>query len=779
MSHYVERDGIIWTAHLAWNDRIGGPGLEVRRLRRRFTPASIPEQAIINVSAESRYVLYLNGARVGRGPLKGTLDAYYYESYDVAPLLVRGENVLAVEVRWFGADRPESEVHTYRAGLVVQGPPELDVDTPSGWTVIEDDSVRPDRTSWFANSQTFLTHMEEIDASRYPRGWHLPDYDDSAWRQATDAGPIGNMSRWGVVDTPLLNPRPIRHLSEEPRRFAELLADGTRVSPPWHVPAGESGELILSAGELTTGYPELEIEGGAGRRVQVVYGECVVYPEGAVDRAPGEDRVIPAPDGPWVKGIRDDLEHGEVAGYRDTLHLDGAPFIWEPFHWRTFWFIRISIGPGSTDFTLKRAGYRYTTYPVDRLAEFSCDRPEYSPIMDMCWRTLRLCSHETFEDCPYYEQLHYLGDARLEALTHLYLTGETDYVKRSIVLYRNSARWDGLVESRVPSYNAQIIPYFALIWVLMVEDFWDFAGSAEQDLIRSCLHAVDGTLVYFRNRLRPDGFVGPVDPWNMVDRADEWPRGEPTALVAGASTYLTCLFILAARSAARLHREAGSADDAIRWDRLVAGLTPKVREGAWSEPEGLFLEGPARTGDRLSQHSQVLAILAGVATEAQIARIRTRLVDDPALISMKLMQSYYLARALEQIGAYGAFHTSVLAPWHAMRELHLSTCAEYLPGRSDCHAWSSWPALDFIRSILGIRPDAPGFAAITVAPQTEGLDHASGGMQSPAGRIDVSWERAGTRVTARVTAPDGVSTTIVLPGGTRSFPDGGTVELTA
>ncbi|WP_372490084.1 hypothetical protein [Chitinophaga sedimenti] len=31
----------------------------------------------------------------------------------------------------------------------------------------------------------------------------------------------------------------------------------------------------------------------------------------------------------------------------------------------------------------------------------------------MGWRTSRLCAYETYMDCPYYEQLQYIGDTRI------------------------------------------------------------------------------------------------------------------------------------------------------------------------------------------------------------------------------------------------------------------------------------------------------------------------------------------------------------------------------
>jgi len=280
------------------------------------------------------------------------------------------------------------------------------------------------------------------------------------------------------------------------------------------------------------------------------------------------------------------------------------------------------------------------------------------------------------EDCPYYEQLHYLADARIEALTHLYLTGDTAYVRRSIELFRNSLRPDGLVESRPPSDDPQIIPYFALIWVLMLEDLWDYAGEREREFLQTRLYAMDGTLVYFRDRLREDGFVGHVDHWNMVDNGPGWNRGEPPAVLAGESTYLSSLFVLAARTGARLHREVGSPDDAWRWDRVAERVGDAVREAAWDDERGIFLEGPGRHDDPPSQHAQLMPLLAGITTERQAARVAERLATDDTLIATKLMQSFYLARALERSGRYDRVHEVVWEPWRRMIDLRLSTCVD-------------------------------------------------------------------------------------------------------
>ncbi len=136
-----------------------------------------------------------------------------------------------------------------------------------------------------------------------------------------------------------------------------------------------------------------------------------------------------------------------------------------------------------------------------------------------------------------------------------------------------------------------------------------------------------------------------------------------------------------------------------------------------------------------------MAILSGAATADQTHRILERLTTDTSLHRTRLMQSFYLARALEAAGAYERVPTHVYEPWRAMLGSHLTTWCEYWPGRSDCHAWSSWPAYDFVTRVLGIRPAAPGFGEVLVRPQTAGADWAKGCAPTPAGPVHVEWRR--------------------------------------
>lgn len=756
-------------ARFCWSEAPPGPRLTVHLFRREFDLAEKPASRRIVVSADSRYVLWLNGERIGRGPLKGTLQHYHAETYELAPLLRVGRNVLAAEVRWFGEDAPTSEVHSHQAGLFVQDLAGTELDTPGEWRVWRDTSIAPNDDDPFVAARGFLGPMDHVTPALRPHDWKEIAFDDSSWSRAIAVGPPPASPGWGVVPLRQLAPREIPALREDPREFSRVIRDRQPSALPWSLGAGEGGEIWLDAGALTTSYPVLQFEDGTGRDVRITYAEGL----GRWHDADGS-RV-------WRKSERrDDIATSEPHGYHDRLQLPGGSYTFEPFHWRTFWFVKIVIAPGAEPVSLTAATHRFTTYPQDFTAQFTCTHPNIGVFWENSLRTLQLCAHETYEDCPYYEQLNYVGDTRLQALCSYHLANETRLARRSLRLFLDSLGPDGLTASREPSRNRQVIPAFSLHWILMLGDYWEWNGAADADFVRSCLPGVDAVLAYFRSRIGANGFVGAIDGWAWTDWVFEWPRGVAPAVGAGTgSTFMTALYAHALEVAIRLHREAGIAGDAERWENLRQQLLVTLHDHAWFESAGLFIEGPGRESDPFTQHSQVMAILAGAADARQQQRIRTRLLDDCALTRMSLFGRYYLARALEKAGDYDRLFSDVLAPWDQMVRDGLSTWVERIERpRSDCHAWSSWMVIDFFRSILGARPVAPGWQGVEIRPQFFVTTAARGEFPTPVGSILVEWSRDDAqRVSFHARVPAGVPTRLVLPdGATVSFPAGGTIR---
>lgn len=759
-------------ARFCWWRNQPGTAPEVALFRRTFEVSAVPASLRIAVTADSRYILWVNGVRIGRGPLKGTLNDYQVETYELAPYLRAGANVLAAEVRWAGDDQAAlGEVHSPWPGWWVQGLERDDLDTPGRWRVWADDSVRPNLEDSFTAARQYLGALDRVEPARRPSGWRQSGFDDATWMAAVAAGPGAGTEGWGLVPLRRLAARELPALREDPPvPFAHLWHERRPATLPWSLPAGAGGELWLDAGAMTTSYPMLSFLGGQGREVRIIYAE-----------APGHWREVNGRRR-WEKASRrDDLEQGELHGYHDVVVLPGDRHDFEPFHWRTFRYLRIEVAPGPEPLTLASAAHRFTAFPHAFDARFQCAQPGTDALWDISLRTLQLCAHETYEDCPYFEQLNYAADTRLQALCTQYLANDTRLARRCLALFRDSLGPEGLVAGRAPSRRRQLIPGFALHWVLMLRDHWEWCGPSEAGFVRSCLIAVDAVLGHFRARLTPAGFVGRVDDWAWVDIVPGWPRGVPPAVNAGTgSSYFTALLVCALDAAAVLHRAAGEPDDARRWSDLAERLREAIRTTAWSEEAGLYLEGPGRADDPPSQHTQVMAILAGAGDARQLGLAAERLATDDTLLPMSLSHRFHLARALEATGRYEVFFPRVLAPWPEMVATGLTTWLESAHvARSDCHAWSAWMVHDFFAAILGARPAAPGWTHIRLCPQTTATAWARGELRVPTGRLAIQWTRdASGRIEFQADAPDGVPVTVVLPGLTREFPTGGRITLT-
>lgn len=66
--------------------------------RRTFHVANSLRSAKIRVSADSRYVLWLNGTRIGQGPVRSWTQPWYYDEYECASELEVGDNLLLITV---------------------------------------------------------------------------------------------------------------------------------------------------------------------------------------------------------------------------------------------------------------------------------------------------------------------------------------------------------------------------------------------------------------------------------------------------------------------------------------------------------------------------------------------------------------------------------------------------------------------------------------------------------------------------------------------------------
>ena len=136
---------------------------------------------------------------------------------------------------------------------------------------------------------------------------------------------------------------------------------------------------------------------------------------------------------------------------------------------------------------------------------------ELGEILSVGWRTARLCAHESYMDCPYYEQLQYFGDTRIQAMVTLYNSRDDRLVRNAINNGRQSVITDGITMSRYPTNLHQFIPPYSIWWIATVHDYW--MHRDDEEYIAAQLPYVRMILGYYERYLREDSSLARIPYW--------------------------------------------------------------------------------------------------------------------------------------------------------------------------------------------------------------------------------------------------------------------------
>ena len=115
---------------------------------------------------------------------------------------------------------------------------------------------------------------------------------------------------------------------------------------------------------------------------------------------------------------------------------------------KTFRYIQFDIETGDEPLILSDYYNVFTAYPFEENAVFETEDEGLQQIWDMSWRTSRLCAFETYMDCPYFEQLNYPGDTRVQAMISLFVSGDERLMKDAIRLFGYSITPLGITQGR-------------------------------------------------------------------------------------------------------------------------------------------------------------------------------------------------------------------------------------------------------------------------------------------------------------------------------------------
>ncbi len=745
-----------------------------------------PSQTSLSLclTADERFRLFVNGKFVGEGPHRCDPDHWCYHTFDLD--LLPGPNTIVVMTWSVGQRRAVAQLSVMpgMAAWVCGEPAERFSTGHAPWQV-----ARVNGYAFIDAGDISATGARvRIDGTQVPWGFETgmgePNTGVLDW---TDPVQITRATRsvfhggnelhrkWTLVPTPLpkmeRNPAPaprvrhartnmdkaIRHSAFDRETHDHSIATNWQAmlagQTPLTIAANQTQRVLLDAENYLCAFAEITTTGGKDACVQIRWAESLF-----LDAKP----VPNWPFGP-PKGNRDVIDGKYFHGVGNEYIIGGgeAPRTYRPLWWEAGRYIELLITTANEPLTIHALDLIETGYPLETDGRFESSDPVHTQIIRLGTRSLRMCSHETHMDCPYYEQLQYVGDTRLQALVAYNIGRDSRLQKRSIELFDASRLPSGLTQSRFPSRSEQVIPPFSLLWIGMVHDYWMYRGEA--DFVRAMLAGTRSVLDAHLRRITADGLLDPIPGWLFVDWVPTWNAGTPPASKRQDSAILCLLAILAMHQAAALERALGLTAMANLYTEQASRLFARVMEKMWNAERGrLDDDGSHATA---SEHAQSLALLSGLANAEQASSMLRALVHDEDLTRATVYFSHYIFDALTIHGRADAW-LSRLGLWTEMTQLGLHTALETPePARSDCHAWGAHPIHHFHAGVLGVRPASPGYESIQIRPQLGSLSSARGRTAHPKGWIMTEFVRNGNSIDATIELPDGATGVLISGAG--------------
>lgn len=659
-----------------------------------------PGDCTINLFSTGRYILKIDGAYICEGPCRSHQHVRYYDT--VKHWLDFGPHHIEILVLHIGLSNEwiltsvfkASKPHViFRAKCNAQ-----EFHSDSTWKCTKKDGYRLKHHSWNIPGEDVDFNGTETELA-ITEG-ECFDFD------------LGTRTDTGVDRSLGLRPRPI-----------PLLLPGKEI----HLSVVKSGEdfMELDAGTYVTAKVAFSL--AENTCATVTYAEC--YEK----------------DG--CKGLRDDCS-GQLRGWSETVRTSEKT-VWEPFWFKAFRYIRIETE--HTEDILAVSAWRWN-YPMEQHGDFACSNEHLNRMYQISANTLRCCSFETFEDCPFYEQEQYIMDSTIESAALMKYTGDTSLVRKCIEEFAASQTDEGILLSSYPDDYRKVIPGFGLFWVFLLYDYLEY--SADLAFARRFSGTMDKLLWYFEDRLSEEGLIEKSIWWDFVDWVPGWKQGEPVSNAGHPITiynlYYACALKKAAEINTRLGRTGLNAEYMQRYERTIAALKTHCLDS-----DGYFCDGEVGTGK--SVHCAIWSVLAGIDNDGQ-KLLHT--VGNDCFKQPSFCMRYYLFRALEVCGLSEEIFRN-LTGWQRMLDLHCTTWCENPDNpRSECHGWSTAPLYECAANLLGVRT---GFEdEIVIQPVLTDLEWINGSVYTRYGLVHV--ERDGAKI--RIEAPEGIRKRLILPNET-------------
>ncbi len=791
---FIDRDGV----HYFW-------------FYKEFEVEEGLQKAEIDITADLKYVLYLDDEWIGRGPLYGTPDYYSFDSYDLTKNITKGKHTLWVLVMQDGpgeyadAQRPIAMLaqlkFTKADGTVSY------IGTDSSWRFFKDNGWIPDVPRSFYDIPV-MEAIEVYDARKSVNKWNFASSDTATskaltyshvrgirelfeestithlgmmWRYLqprdmpymVEKNVDGKVVTYGEVEPGNVDkhafkvvPQMFQNLENmEPVKYTQIenidavvkkdesyafLKAATQPEYPFRscYPA-----FIIDFGEIMNGYIQLDVDAPGGCILDIAYAHV--------------------------------LDDGKIY-YKTGHHYRNKRYIckegrqkWESFEFVNARYLQVTVRfPTPPVFRIQEfgavkfyhLGMRRTDYPVERTATFSSDNGLLDKLVKASDNTALTCINDKLVDNNYREKNNWSGDVSTIILPLLYMHGNLDMFRRYFRAFCYEQNPWGNFNIMVPNGDDWSWFDHSFNLVIRMEEYCTISGDS--DFAEELYPHVRRYLTFLEKYENEDGIIAYVPycywfDWANLNRKD-------------INSTLNLLYLRVLLATEEIAQWAGATRDLM----IITGKIEKLRKSCevyfWNEEEGCLAEYYENgvLSKSICEHSNALAISTGVLTgykrDRMIERVFGRglaLNDNMSVIKVSPTFQYYALKALAD-----ADREDLMLEFLEKRNgifvnmLGLDTIPEVwdIDVRThDSFAQATPPESNMILSeIAGIKPGNCGFRSFVLEPRFDLVKIVDATVPTDVGEIGVSWSREeDERCTVSLTKPEETTCTFRAPAG--------------
>jgi len=755
-----------WNAHWIMHPTVEPHSHALILFRKDFELPKKPEKFVVHLSADNHYRLFVNGKYITRGPARGDISHWFYETIDIAENLKAGKNTIAAEVVNWGPKRSFT-YFSQMTSFIMQGDSEAEkvVNTSGGsWKCIQNEAYSPKIVEWMTDRSTIDFGLyvgnptDSIRADKYPWGWETTSFDDSKWLPAKwcdIAGGRDGQFAGGILygGGKMLIPRRTGILKEEKVPFSGIRrSTGMEVSDQFIkgtgsliVPANKKVSILIDQGVETMGYPEMVVSGGKDAKIQAMYAENMIVK----NQSP--------------KGNRSQIEGKFMVGLKDVFIPDGGKTrLFKPTYLRAFRYIQLDIETKDEPLTIEKYHHVACNAPIELKAKFETNDSLIDWMMEAGWRTASICAQDMLMSDAAYEQMQYTGDSRVHNLTLLTLSGDDRLTRNALIQFDQSRIPEGLTYACYPNPFHLIIPSYSLIWIDQVHDY--MLWKDDKAFISGFELGIYSVLNWFETRMQSNGLLGKIDWWGALAWPRHYKNGEPPTVYDGNNTLYSLHYAYTLRHAANIFEYLGKTNQANEFRQKAEKICKAVNQLCKNQ-DGFYTESP--DNKQVSQITNIMAILAEASTGEDAKQLMKKLLESKDWFGqVDLFLHLYLFEAMNKTGFQEQFLPE-LSEWQLMKERGMTTFAE-VPlewgeenQRSECHPWSTVPDYFFFRTVCGINPTSAGHKTVEIAPAFGELTHIKAVYPHHLGNIELDLQLIGIKVEGIVTVPKEIEATFV------------------